>query len=336
MRFGPLIWLTCITLPRKIRELGIYLFVAVDTFSRFQWVNGVKSKTSKACTDALEKIFATNRQRNVPKICSSRSFPEKNWADQGKEIAGNFSQFCKKNSIDVFYTGSKKKSAVAQRYVRTLNTIICKYLHEFDTNRYIDQLGKFVSIINNRINRLTKLAPITVSQKDVPYLVFLCNEVPPQQPMFKIGDWVRIWRKLEIFILVTGYNSLKNFSQSHTYLQKIPQHMSSKTWTTKTFKANSVSLNWLSLSVPHQQQPPNFSRVWTVFLIKTRKSLKNHFLLEEMVGFGGNDKTLNLISNASMETFPGNKLSSFTTLLTTHMNLSEDWQVALLEISWPA
>ena len=37
-----------------------------------------------------------------------------------------------------------------------------------------------------------------------------------------------------------------------------------------------------------------------------------------------------------METFPGNELSSFTTLLPTPMTLSGDGQVALLEISWPA
>ena len=55
-----------------------------------------------------------------------------------------------------------------------------------------------------------------------------------------------------------------------------------------------------------------------------------------MVSSGGNDMTLNLISNASMETFPGNKLSSFTTLLATPMTLSGDWRVALLDIWWPA
>ena len=45
--------------------------------------------------------------------------------------------------------------------------------------------------------------------------------------------------------------------------------------------------------------------------------------------------TLNLVSNASMETFPGNSLSSFTTLLPTPLNLVGEWQVALLEIAWP-
>lgn len=46
---------------------------------------------------------------------------------------------------------------------------------------------------------MTKLAPIAVSQKDVPYLVALCNSVPPQQPKFKVGDRVRIRRKIETF-----------------------------------------------------------------------------------------------------------------------------------------
>ena len=91
-----------------------YLFEAVDTLSRFLWVISVKSKTSTACTDALKKIIATNRQRNAPKFCSSKSYPEKIWADQGKEFAGNFSQFCKKNGIEIYYTRSEK-SAVAER-----------------------------------------------------------------------------------------------------------------------------------------------------------------------------------------------------------------------------
>ena len=46
---------------------------------------------------------------------------------------------------------------------------------------------------------MTKLAPIEVSQKDVPYLISLCNTVPPQRPKFKVGDRVRIRKKIETF-----------------------------------------------------------------------------------------------------------------------------------------
>ena len=176
-----------------------YLFVAVDTLSRFLWVRGLKSKTSIACTGALKKIIATNRQRNAPKICAAKYFPEQIWADQGREFAGDFAQFCNKNGIHIYSTRSETKSAVTEKYIRTLKSIIFRYLHEHDTNRHIDHLDKFVSIINNKINRMTKLAPIAVSQKDVPYLVALCNSVPSQQPKFKVGDRVRIRRKIETF-----------------------------------------------------------------------------------------------------------------------------------------
>ena len=46
--------------------------------------------------------------------------------------------------------------------------------------------------------------------------------------------------------------------------------------------------------------------------------------------------TINLVSNASMTTFPETTLSQFTTLLLQQLNLSGFWEVALVEIAWPA
>ena len=46
--------------------------------------------------------------------------------------------------------------------------------------------------------------------------------------------------------------------------------------------------------------------------------------------------TKNLVSNASMTKFPENTLSHFTTLLPQQLNLSGFWEVALVEIAWPA
>ena len=174
-----------------------YLLVAVDRLSRFLWVTGLKSKTSRACTGVLKKIIIG--QRNAPKICATKFSPGKIWADQGREFAGDFAQFRNKNGIQIYSTRSETKSALPERSIRTLKSIIFRYLHEHDTIRYIDQLDKFVSIINNRINRMTKLAPIAVFQKDVPYLLGLCNSVPPRQPKFKVGDRVRIPKKIETF-----------------------------------------------------------------------------------------------------------------------------------------
>ena len=49
--------------------------------------------------------------------------------------------------------------------------------------------------------------------------------------------------------------------------------------------------------------------------------------------------TINLISNSSTNTYPGNTMASFTNLLPKTIDLNEKfgrWQVALLETSWPA
>ena len=52
-----------------------------------------------------------------------------------------------------------------------------------------------------------------------------------------------------------------------------------------------------------------------------------------------NTFTINLVSNASTETYPGNSMAAFRNLLHKPIDLIKTfgtWQVALLEISWPA
>ena len=47
-----------------------------------------------------------------------------------------------------------------------------------------------------------------------------------------------------------------------------------------------------------------------------------------------NTFTIDLVSNASMTTFPENSLAHFTTLLPEEMQLQGTWEVAVVEISW--
>ena len=46
--------------------------------------------------------------------------------------------------------------------------------------------------------------------------------------------------------------------------------------------------------------------------------------------------TINLVSNASMATFPENTMAHFTTLLPHQLQLPGYWEVALVEIAWPS
>ena len=138
-----------------------------------------------------------------PKFCRPNSKtepkPEKIWVDKGREFAGEFSQFCRDRDIDLYSTHSETKSAFAERNIQSLKAIIFKFLHENNTDTYIENLQQFVNVINCRVNRITKLSPKDVEKSDVPYLIALqcCNQI--REPKYKIGQQVRIKRKIETF-----------------------------------------------------------------------------------------------------------------------------------------
>ena len=58
--------------------------------------------------------------------------------------------------------------------------------------------------------------------------------------------------------------------------------------------------------------------------------------MNKLVEMQSQDFTINLVSNASMATFPNNTLAQFTTLLPQQLSLSGSWEVAVSEISWPS
>ncbi len=45
---------------------------------------------------------------------------------------------------------------------------------------------------------------------------------------------------------------------------------------------------------------------------------------------------IEVVSNASMDVYPQNSLSSFSNFLPEQINLEDNWEVALMEISYPA
>ena len=89
----------------------------------------------------------------------------------------------------------KKKSAFAERNIRSLKGLIYKYLEDKWTYSYIDKLQDFVNTINSRTNRVTKIAPNEVTKKDVPRLISLRVEQSQKlvrRPKLYVGDFVRI------------------------------------------------------------------------------------------------------------------------------------------------
>ena len=88
------------------------------------------------------------------------------------------------------------KSLLAERFIRTLKTKICKYMTSISKNVYIDKLNDIVNEYNNTYHRTIKMKPVDV--KDNTYIDFK-KEVNDKDPKFKVVDHVRISKYKNIF-----------------------------------------------------------------------------------------------------------------------------------------
>ena len=86
-----------------------YLLCAIDIFSKYAWVVPLKDKRGISIVNAFQKIISKGRK------------PNKIWVDQGSEFYNNsFKRILKINSIEMYSTYNEGKSAVAERFIRTL------------------------------------------------------------------------------------------------------------------------------------------------------------------------------------------------------------------------
>ena len=209
-----------------------YLFVAVDTLSRFLWAYPIKGKSAKSCADAVNSFITccqASRQQMQPKFCRGKAKvpakPEKFWVDKGREFTGEFADYCRERSITIYSTCSETKSVFAERNIRSLKALKFKYLHENNTDIYLDQLPNIVSIINGRINRFTHFAPKNVDVKDVPFLISLQATNKVQESKYKLAKRSESDKKLTLLIVAIAYNLPKKFSPlrpcRHSNLQRI-------------------------------------------------------------------------------------------------------------------
>ena len=164
-----------------------YLLVAFDCLSRYLRVEPLKTKYATETAKAFRNMIKHKQ-------------PQKVWVDDGTEFLGAFKTLCNKRGIHLYSTFSEKKSAFAERNIRSLKNFLYRYLKEKWTYSYINNFDQFVKTISSRVNRITKLAPNKITKKDVPRLVSLTVETRRSQKLkLYVGDFVRIAKKEETF-----------------------------------------------------------------------------------------------------------------------------------------
>ena len=118
-----------------------------------------------------------------------------------------------KNAIEMYSTHNEGKSAIAERFIRTLKNKIYKYMTSISKHVYIGELNDIVNKYNNIYHSTIKMKPVDVKLSTY---ISSSKEINDKDAKFKIGDIVRISKYKNIF--VKGY--LPNWSEEIFVIKK--------------------------------------------------------------------------------------------------------------------
>ena len=170
-----------------------FLLTGVDVFSRFAFALPLKNKRGDTVASAIKEIFVSTGQ--APKYCQS---------DAGKEfLNANVIKVLDEYNVKLFSVHSSKKSALVERFNRTLRSRMHKVFTAKNTRRYVDILQDLISAYNHSIHRSLGAAPIVVHKaKDVRkyWDKMYRNEFPLIAKFkFDIGDKAKISKYKKVF-----------------------------------------------------------------------------------------------------------------------------------------
>ena len=164
-----------------------YLLACVDAFSRFAFVQPLKTKKPSEVVKAFEKIFSKRK-------------PKRLRTDRGGEFMGRVTQaFLKRESVLHMLGGSEHKACMAERFGQTLKGRLYRYFTHNETYRYVDQLQAIVTGYNRTRHRILKRTPAEVTPDNEAQvwfeqyaLPYINKDVKSSKPSFAVGDLVRI------------------------------------------------------------------------------------------------------------------------------------------------
>ena len=135
--------------------------------------------------------------------------PKKIWVDKGSEFYNNsVKSWLQNNDLEMYSTHKEWKSIPAEKFVRTLEKKIYKYMTSILKNVYIDKLNNIVNTFSNTYYSTIKMKPADL--KSIAYIGFN-KENKNEDPKFKVEDQVRISKYKTFLQIVTFQIGIKKF-----------------------------------------------------------------------------------------------------------------------------
>lgn len=177
-----------------------YLLTVIDTFTRYAFVRPLKTKTGKEVTKAFLSVL--NEASEDPKLVVF---------DRGTEFYNqDFIALCNERNIKLFSPDSSIHGAFIERFNRTLQSLVYKFMTENETNRYLDYIDKqgikrpvlqsLVISYNTRIHRMIGTSPFNAEHDENSHMEIrkkmstYYQKIKPKKPKFNIGDTVRVMK----------------------------------------------------------------------------------------------------------------------------------------------
>ena len=168
-----------------------YLLVCIDLFSRYLWVQPLKSKRTSEVANRFKHVISEGRKCEILRT------------DQGKEFTGTaFQELLKEEGVSHMLAYGAHKASYAERVNRSIEERLYKYFYEKQTFRYIDILEDIIWSYNHTKHSSIGIPPAEVNSVNtpdiyqrvyVPELNKRANHRPKHS--FQVGDLVRLSRK---------------------------------------------------------------------------------------------------------------------------------------------
>ena len=193
-----------------------YILNVIDCFSKYAWSVPLKDKKGETVLDAFKYIVKTSNRK-----------PMYIWVDEGKEFYNeDMTVWLKDENITRYSAHGEHKSAIAERFNRTLKERMWRRFTAANTRTWTDMLDESLSNYNNSYHTTIRMRPVDASKKEneseVLKNIFKGVEQTKESKKFKIGDTVRISRIKGIF----EHGFLPNWSEQiykiHTINNSIP------------------------------------------------------------------------------------------------------------------
>ena len=167
-----------------------FILTTIDILSKWANAEPVMRKTAADTTRALENIFARTTRR-----------PQRIETDQGKEFYNaTFAALCARENIHHFSSQSSNKACVAERFNRSLKSLMYKHFTAENTLRWMDVLPDLLKTYNNRVHRSIGMSPNTVvAENELQVYRTLYRKRPKKGKLLAVGDMVRISKKKQVF-----------------------------------------------------------------------------------------------------------------------------------------